>query len=269
MLRLEDVSFSYAPGRRVLEGVSVQAEAGRVTAVVGPNGAGKSTLLRLAAGLLMPDEGSVFLDGRDTRTLGRREAARLSALAAADPLEDTPLSVRQLLYDAAFVWESAFFTVSSDLHERVRSAAEHFELNGLLERALRELSSGERGRLALARAVVQNSALLLLDEPSGRLDYRHREILIDEVKALASAGKAIVAVEHNLEIASRLADTIVALRNGRVVASGAAATVLTTDTLEKVYGVRFEMLDTRAGSIPLPVGVSEKPSLDILDSMEA
>lgn len=253
---MEKATFCYRTGVKALEDVSFRAEKGKVSVIIGPNGSGKSTLLRLAAGLLLPENGRVRIGGRDTADLERREAARLAAFSAADAFEDAPLKVGQVMLDAAFVREGGFFADSPVLHEKVRRVAGEFELAGLLDRGMRELSSGERSRLSVARMVVQDSALMLLDEPSGRLDYRHREKLIKTLRNFALKGKAVVMVEHNLDVASRLADDVLALRDGRVAVAGPAGSVLRPSALEEVYGVHFHVVEVEGQKILFPMGAS-------------
>ena len=254
LLAMENVSAAYGK-RTVLAGIDLAVDPGEVVVVLGPNGSGKSTLLRLACGLMLPREGRVLLDGRDTRTLERRQAARLAALAPAEPFLDAPLTVAQVLADAAFARHRGWFP-AADLREEVVRAAALFELEGLLPRHCGELSTGERARLALARCVLQASPLFLLDEPSGRLDYRHREMLVEWVRKEAAAGRGFLVAEHNLQVAQRLADRFVLLKNGRQAAC-CNRHRLDAATLENIYGVRFTVAQSPEGRVLLPAGLSD------------
>jgi len=235
LLELQDVSFAYGD-REVLTAVSLRLEAGTTVAVVGPNGAGKTTLLRVAGGLLAPTRGRVLLEGHDLARIPRRAAARRLAVVPAEEEAVFPFTVRESVALGRHAWRSAFGPLDDDEHGLVARALERTDLTPLAERHLPALSSGERRRASIARCLVQDAPVCLLDEPTSHLDLGQRlrmlRVFAEEAR---TAGRAVLAVLHDLNLAARFADRIVLLVAGTVVAEGPPAEVLTGARIEDVF----------------------------------
>ncbi|MCC6629466.1 MAG: ABC transporter ATP-binding protein [Chloroflexi bacterium] len=241
VLALESVSVDYG-GAPVVDGVSLSLSPGRVVGLLGPNGAGKSTLLRLAAGLLAPRAGRVCLDGRPLAALSRAAVAR--RIAVVPQGGQAP---------AAFTgWEVALMGRTPHLgwfgHEgpadiaATRRALTLADALPLAERRVSDLSGGERQRLLLARALAQEPAVLLLDEPTVHLDLAHQMALLDLIGQLArGADLAAMAVFHDLNLAAAACDEVVVLAGGRIQAAGPPAAVLTSDLLRRVFGLALQV----------------------------
>ena len=238
-LDARDLSVSLGD-RAVLRAVSFSVVEGERIGLVGPNGAGKTTLLRAVAGLL-PHGGALALRGRGVRSWPARERAREVALVRqqADLAVDfTVAEVVGLGRAPHLGWLAA---LGADDRRRVADALDAVDLAGFADRVVPQLSGGEQQRVFLAQALAQDARLLLLDEPTAHLDVRHQLDLLARVRALADAGRTVVAAVHDLELAARFADRLWVLDRGRLVADGPPADVLRPALLRDVFGVEAEV----------------------------
>ncbi len=238
------ISFSYR--EPLLRGVDLRLESGQCVALLGANGAGKTTLLRLLGGLLQPDAGGVWLDGDPIQSLpAQRRARRVGYLPQRIPsapgfavYEIVMMGLYALL--PAHGWESAREWLA------VGRALRRVGAQGLLRRPFDELSGGEQRRILLARALVAEPGLLLLDEPFAALDPGFELELEDTLVKLKRQGVAMVIATHRLSLVRTIADRVVVLRAGRVLAEGPPQTVLTAEVLDATYATdRFSRRTSR------------------------
>ena len=224
------------PGVPVLHGVSIEAAAGEMLAIVGPNGAGKSTLLKVLGGSIKPSAGSVELLGRPLDSIERREFARTVASVGQENAVAFRFTVLEIVLMGRAPHLGAFrFESPRDL-EIAAAALERFDLRALAARHIQELSGGERKRVFLARALAQEPKIALLDEPTAFLDLKHVADIFARFRELCSErGMAVVATLHDLNAAALYADRVLLLADGAAVACGRPAEVLTTDNLRRVY----------------------------------
>ena len=223
--------------REALRGVTVRVEQGEAVALVGPNGAGKTTLLRALAGLV-PHSGAVHLGGWPVRRMAPRERARRVALVR----QQTSLGVDFTVREVVALGRAPYLGPAARLGDVDRAAVEAAlaatDLASFAERPARRLSGGEQQRVMLAQALAQDTPALLLDEPTAHLDVRHQLDLLGRVAALAGSGRTVVAALHDLERAAAFAGRLLVLSEGRLVADGPPASVLTAALLADVFGVR-------------------------------
>jgi iron complex transport system ATP-binding protein len=259
MLALRNVSVELGT-RTVVDSVDASVESGGWLGLIGPNGAGKSTLLRAVAGLV-PHTGTVELNGGDRMGLDRRALARVVAFVPQEPLLPDEMRVRDYVLlgrtpHLGFRGEQA-----SDLETSVAVLA-RLELSALAERQLRSLSGGERQRAVIARALAQEPALLLLDEPTSSLDLGHQQRtleLVDELRR--ERGLTVIAAMHDLTLVGQYADVLVLLDGGRVVAAGSPAEVLEASTIALHYGAEISLLqDPAVGVAVIPQRGGRPPS---------
>ncbi|MGE6786424.1 ABC transporter ATP-binding protein [Ensifer adhaerens] len=243
-------------GKMVLNNVSLSVPAGRFVGLLGPNGAGKSTFLRASLGLI-PADGTVHVDGTDLGALNASARARhLSYLpqereAAWAMTVETVVALGRMPYHTRFAGPS----------ERDRAATEaslaRMDLLTLRHRAVTSLSGGERARVLIARALAQETPVLLADEPLAGLDPEHQIAMMRLFRELTGEGKVIVASMHDLTLAARWCDHLVLLKDGRVSAAGPPSAVLTAGTLRKVYNINAYIGTADGGLIVQPVEVAE------------
>jgi iron complex transport system ATP-binding protein len=230
--------------RRILDDIEVTFDSGCVTAVLGPNGAGKSTLLACVAGLLKPSGGDIRLDAEPVLTLPSAARARRLAFLPQSPEIAWPIDVETLVGLARI----PFHGVTSDADDAaaVARAMQSTHITQWAKRIVPTLSGGERARALLARIFGGEPEWILADEPFAGLDPAHQFEAADLLCAFARAGRGVVLTIHDLTLAARIADRIVILQDGRIVADGTPAQALTPATLRAVYGIDAEWL-TAAG----------------------
>lgn len=229
--------------RPALQGIGLELRAGEMVAVVGPNGSGKTTLVRCIAGVLRPWSGEVRVCGADVTALPQREVARRVAVVPQDPsLPDGFAALETVLMGRTPYLGLLQNEGPADL-EAARRAMLATGVWDLAARPLGSLSGGERRRVVLARALAQDTPVLLLDEPTAHLDIGHQAAVLRLVRALCrSQSKAALAVVHDLTLAGQFADRLVLMDRGRVVAEGSAEDVLRPSVLGAVYGTRVRVL---------------------------
>lgn len=227
-------------GREVVRGVALEVRPGEILAVVGPNGAGKSTLLGAMAGELEAAAGTVVVDGS---LLGSWTAVELAMRRAVLP-QSVAISFPFLVGDVVSMGRAPW--IGTPMQDRddaaVAEAMAAAEVTELAGRPHTELSGGERARVTLARVLAQETAILLLDEPTATLDLRHQELVMRVARTRAAGGAAVMVVVHDLGLAAAHADRVAVLESGSLVAVGAPAEVLQSELLSRVYQTHVEVI---------------------------
>jgi iron complex transport system ATP-binding protein len=229
-------------GRLVLDNVSAVFAPGRLTAVIGPNGAGKSSLLEVAAGLLAPTSGGVRLGEMPLIGMRRADLARRRAYLPQRVAVDWPISVERVVALGLLPQLPAFGGLPAALLPAIDRVLAECDLLDLRARSATTLSGGELARVMLARAFVGDPELLIVDEPTADLDPRHAIDAATRLRARADAGCAVVMAIHDLDLALRVADDVVAIRAGRLHATGPVAAVMTEPILAALYDVRARII---------------------------
>lgn len=239
-------SLSVTLGERlVLDGVSAKLVPGRVTAVLGANGAGKSTLLRALAALVPVQGGRAALDGADVAAMAGRERARAIGYLPQDGTVHWNMRVDDLVALGRLPHGDRDPAAIADALART-------DTGGLAERLVRTLSGGERARVLLARVLAGRPGWLLADEPLASLDPLHQLETLAMLRAVAAEGMGVVVVLHDLTQAARVADDVVLLKDGRILAAGDAATTLTPANLAETYGVEVAIVSHPHGIAIVP-----------------
>ena len=252
-LRTERVTLGYGD-RAVVSDLTTTVPDGRVTVIVGANACGKSTLLRGMARLLRPSSGAVLLDGQAIASLPSRQVARTLGLLPQNPVTPEGVSVVDLVGRGRHPHQGALRRWSSDDEAAVAEALRLTDTLDLAERLVDELSGGQRQRVWIAMALAQQTELLLLDEPTTYLDVAHQVEVLDLLAELNEArGTTIVMVLHDLNLAARYADHLVAMRDGRILAAGPPAQVITEACVSEVFGMGCRVVDDPVTGTPMVV----------------
>ena len=252
-LTVKDLTYRYAKtAAPVLQGISFTAESGDFLSVLGANGAGKSTLFRCLLGGLTDYTGAIELDGRDVRTLSRRETAEHIAYIPQIHRPTFGYSVLDTTLMGLTRQLSPFRSPTPEMEKHAMDALEQMGVAQLAERNFATLSGGEQQLVLIARALCQQSDILVMDEPTSSLDYGNQLRVLERVRLLAQQGYTVLLSTHDPQHALRFSQKVLALSGGQVAADGCTADVLTPELLRRLYGVEAVVLDTPCGRVLLP-----------------
>jgi len=253
----------------VVDGESIVAEPGAVTALVGPNGSGKSTLLKGLAKQLDPDDGSVLVDGRDVHSMGTKELARKLGLLSQESTSPDSITVEDLVYHGRYPHRGFFEHVTEEDQQAVDRAIELAGCEHLRNREVGSLSGGQKQLAWIAMVLAQDTDVLLLDEPTTFLDLHHQLEVMEIIETLrADSDITVVVVLHDIEQAARLADRVVALKDGEIQARGPPEDVVTEELLAEVFRVDAEVVPTDRGPRITPLRARHDDE-DDADAVEA
>ncbi|MFJ4411166.1 ABC transporter ATP-binding protein [Streptomyces sp. NPDC088910] len=243
--------------RPVVTGITADIPAGRVTMIVGPNACGKSTLLRGLARLLAPTSGEVLLDGQDIHRLPTRQVAARLGILPQTPVAPDGIRVIDLVGRGRYPHQGWFRRWTATDDEAVAEALTATDTLDLAERSVDELSGGQRQRVWIAVALAQRTGVLLLDEPTTYLDLPHQVEVLDLVTDLnRQRGATVVTVLHDLNLACRYGDHLIAMKDGRIAAEGPPLEVVTEDTVRDIFGMECRIVTDEVSRTPLilPIG---------------
>lgn len=236
-IRVEDLE--YTKGNFHLNCGTLDMEDGKVTCIIGKNGSGKSTLLKLINGSLKANSGRTLLDGRTLESFTPRELSRKISFVQQEMTDPMGFSVREVMSVSAY---------SRDASENdMRTALGLFEVGHLVNRKFSDLSGGERRLVTLSASIYQNSETIIMDEPTTFLDVDKQLLVNDVIRKLKENGKTVIIVMHDLSAVYSIADNIVLMKGGEVVASGETSAIMSADNLERAFDVEFEIFETPAG----------------------
>lgn len=257
MRTLESRNLTLAYDQRtVVQDLTLRLPEGKVTIIVGANACGKSTLLRGLARLLKPAGGSVLLDGKDIHRQSTREVARVLGLLPQSPAAPEGITVAELVGRGRYPHQGWFRQWTREDDDAVNTALAATDTLELGERNVDELSGGQRQRVWIAMALAQETDVLLLDEPTTFLDVSHQVEVLDLITDLnRRRGTSVAIVLHDLNLAARYADHLVAMKSGRVVAEGAPAQVVTAELVHTVFGLASRVIPDPVSGTPMVVPV--------------
>lgn len=249
-LCLEHVSFHYHTGF-ALEDISMEIPGKSFLALIGPNGSGKTTLLRLMTKLIQPDSGEILLNGKPVSEFGPREFARQIAVISSEQFFEFPFSVAEVVAMGRYPHLGRFQKMSSQDWQIVEEALQMTQTGHLKERSVSQLSSGERQRVLVARAIAQDPSILILDEPNAHLDINHQIAIFRLLQSLNQNHKmTIVVVLHDLTAAAAFCKSVALLHQGRLIKQGRPEEVITTEIIRTTYGAEVLVHPSPVGGFP-------------------
>ena len=243
--------------RQIIDDLNVELPPGRVSIIIGANGCGKSTLLRGLARLLTPSRGAVLLDGKSVQSMPSKAVARLMGLLPQSPIAPEGITVADLVGRGRYPHQGWFRQWTADDDRAVAEALEATDTLDLADRSIDEMSGGQRQRVWIAMALAQETDLLLLDEPTTFLDLSHQVEVLDLLTDLnRQRGTTIAIVMHDLNLACRYADHLIAMADGAIVAEGTPHEVITAETLQSVFSMNATVIEDPVSQTPtvIPIG---------------
>lgn len=245
-------NLSHAYGKiRVLEDLSFDVETGAFFTIIGPNGSGKSTLMRLISGVLKYGKGEIKIVDQPLKRYSLRQLARKIAYVPQTVSQAFPFTVEELVLLGRSPLQGILGMNTREDYEAAYQAMGFTNVDHLGKRTLDEISGGERQRVFIARAICQNPAIMLLDEPASALDLAHQVMLMDLLERLKNeTGITIVMVSHDINLAAMYSDNMVLMARGRVVEKGVPRKVLDPSRLEEIFGCPFLVDVNPLGNVP-------------------
>lgn len=251
LLELGDVSFS-AEARVLLRPLSLTLRSRQVTGLIGHNGSGKSTLIKILARQQAPSAGRVIFEGQPIDDWGARAFARKVAYLPQYTPQAEGMLVRELVALGRYPWHGALGRFSKLDREKVEEAIDLTDIRGFADRLVDTLSGGERQRVWLAMLVAQDAEWLLLDEPISALDVAHQVEILSLVHRLSQQkGLGVVVVLHDVNMAARYCDEIIALHSGKMIARGTPDKIMTPESLAAIYGINMDVIKHPSTGVPV------------------
>ena len=240
-IEVQNLSFSYG-SHAVLHDISFSVGSGEFLSILGPNGVGKSTLFRCVLGLLSGYTGQVLVNGIDAKTFSIREAAKHIAYIPQSSRPVFNYSVFDIVLMGTTSGLNPLRSPARRDQERCQWAMEKVGISHLADRCYHRLSGGEQQLVLIARALVQNAPILMLDEPTANLDFGNQLLVLEQAQSLAREGYTVIQTTHHPEQSYMFSDRILAIQNGRVLTEGRPADVLSEATMKALYHVDVEIL---------------------------
>jgi len=248
-LVLEDICFNY-PDRSMLSKITAHFPQGSLTGIIGPNGSGKTTLVKVIGRWLAAESGTIKLFGQYAPTLSSRHFARALAVVEQESLLGVDLTVRELVSLGRLPHQTILQRETLDDRSIILRSMSRTGIVHLSERAVSQLSGGEKQRARIAMALAQDSPILILDEPTTHLDIRHQMELLALLLSLANEGMTIIAVLHDINLAALYCQRLVVMSEGKIFAQGSPLEILNAELISSVYGCRVETFPHPTAGIP-------------------
>jgi len=251
-LETQNIYFGYLPSKPVLNRVNFSASPGRFVCILGPNGSGKTTLLRCLLGWLKPQNGTILLNNRTLAKYSQKSLAKMLAYVPQFPSSAFAFSVRELVLMGRFAHTGPVGLAGKKDWEIARQAMIMTHTLDFASRTLNELSGGEAQCVMIARALAQQPAVMLLDEPTSHLDISNQIKIYRMMQRLAHDWKmAVICVSHDINLAARFADVLVLMRRGSVIAAGPCDQIINKDILQKTYDIDIKLISNPFTTTPL------------------
>lgn len=237
MIDVDNIHFSI-DGKKILDGVSVRFEPGRIHGIIGPNGSGKSTLLKNICRIWEPQSGAIIINGKDSREIPRKELSSLVTLVPQNTIIGFPVSVFDIVSMGRNPHLGRFESLRQNDREIIERALQQTNIYALKDRNINELSGGEGQLAIIARAIATEASLILLDEPTSELDVKHTLDIVKILHEFKEQGKTILVTIHDLNLARKFCDTISILCHGKLFYSGTPEGAFSEENIKQVFQVK-------------------------------
>lgn len=254
LIKTENLNVGYN-GRVVISDVQLKAMKGQVICLLGPNGAGKSTILRTLSGLLAPVDGTVYVEGQDIRSIKKKDIAQKMSLVLTDQVKPTLMTVYSLVSMGRAPYTNFLGRLSEEDHAIIASAMKTVGVEHLANRYYTELSDGEKQKVMIARALVQEPELIVLDEPTSHLDIRHKVEVVRILQLLANEkGITCILSLHDIDLAIKGCQTVLLVSGGKIAAMGMPEEIIRDGMLQSLYGIHGAVYNELLGAVELRGG---------------
>ncbi|WP_313428730.1 ABC transporter ATP-binding protein [Siminovitchia terrae] len=255
-MEIKDITYSYDKKTNHLENISSKIDQHKITTIIGPNGSGKSTLLGILANSYAPNKGQVMIDGKQLHQIKPKELAKKIAIVHQQNSAPADMTVEKLTSYGRLPYKSIFSNQTPDDQQAVEWALQKTNLIAKKTKMISELSGGERQRAWIAMTLAQSTPYLFLDEPTTYLDIYYQYEILELVKQLNSEnGLTIMMVLHDINQAIRYSDTIMVMKDGKLIKKGTPEQVVTSELIQEIYGVQAVVkMDEESGLYILPLG---------------
>ncbi|MFN2364418.1 MAG: ABC transporter ATP-binding protein [Halarsenatibacteraceae bacterium] len=240
MLQVNNLNFSY-DRMPVLKNVSLEASQGEITCLLGANGSGKTTILKCMNRLLEPDQGQILIDGQSLKSLSRKEVARTLSRVPQEHRAVFSYSSRDVVAMGITPYLTSGAQPDQSVYQEADKILERLNIGHLADRSYNCISGGERQLVLIARALMQDTKYLLLDEPTSHLDFKNQHLLMAKMRQLAAEGKGVVTALHDPNLALKYCHRIAIILEGRVLTQGPVEETMTADNLARAYDIPIQI----------------------------
>lgn len=263
-LEAKNMTVGYG-SKKVVENINFSLEEGEILAILGPNGSGKSTIIKTLIDQIDKLDGKIFILGKEQNKLTAKEMAKSISVVLTERPRPELMTVYELIATGRYPHTNYFGKLTESDREKVEEAISLVNGEELRDKEITELSDGERQRVMIARAICQESEIMILDEPTSYLDIRYKIELLDILKRLAlEKKKTIIMSLHEIELVSKIADTVMLVYNGEVFKYGRPEEVIDDESIEEAYNIVYGTFDSRTGSIELPKDEKKRPTVFVV-----
>ncbi|RLI22035.1 ABC transporter ATP-binding protein [Candidatus Bathyarchaeota archaeon] len=261
---MKAISLSVGYVSEVLRNVSIEVAPGEILGILGPNGSGKTTLLKTLASILKPIQGVVYIDGKEVHRLKPVELAKKLSVTLTEKIDTGFLTAFDIVSLGRYPYSNIFGRLSEKDAEVVYDALKLVNASHLTHRIFAEMSDGEKQKVMIARALAQEPKVMLLDEPTSFLDLKHKMEIMLLLRRIANAKNiSIILTTHDVDVALRICDRVMLIKDGKVALQGIPEEILTPDNIEKVYELRHAVFSHKLGLMEM-LNVSSSPQFHIV-----
>lgn len=251
MIYVEDIAFRYETDS-IIRDITADFSDERLTGIIGPNGVGKSTLLKCMVRLLKPCQGAIYLDDRDLFAIRARELAKLQAYVPQNSSLIFQMPVKEYVTLGRRPYVE--WSLKKEDMEIVDEMMDYLSIQSMADKYMNEISGGEKQKVMLARALVQQPDVLMLDEPTSALDIRHQLEVMELLRKISKEKKcAVIIVMHDLMLVARYCDKVILMKDGEIYASGTPLDTITEENVRQVYGIHTRIIYGGDGMIIVPL----------------